>query len=314
VVKGVKNDRADQPSKAAKINHSELRLFERVALSLARVVNETRCGKRWQSLYMRSVGYSWIWRTCAYRTLAEGLDTVAGLAPKRGVLFVSNHRTFFDQYAMTIALLMGPTAWAQKFYFPVRSNLFYDHPLGLLLNLAATAGVMYPPIFRQKGRSDLNKDSIRRIVGVLGESGAIVGMHPEGLRNKNADPYRMLSARYGVGQIALQASPMVIPVFMNGLTNDFKCELLANRTPNVRHHSPIIIVFGSPLDLQKFSGNSRRLSTYKAVADFFNDEILALSAHERALRLQCALGAIPDDDQRWLSNRGAPRFYARPTW
>src|ERR1700727_2157161 len=106
--KAHRNDSDHMPEKKRAVR-PELRFIERLAIKLCRAANETAWGKRWQTRYMRSIGYSWIWRISAFRTLADGLDNVCQLMPNRGVLFVSNHRTFFDQYIMTIALFMGPT-------------------------------------------------------------------------------------------------------------------------------------------------------------------------------------------------------------
>ena len=196
---------------------------------------------------------------------------------------------------MTIALLMGPVPWVERFYYPVRANLFYDNPLGLLVNFCVTAGVMYPPIFRQKRRSALNKDSVRRTIGFLREPGSIVGMHPEGLRNKSNNPYTMQPAQHGVGEVALKARPTVVPVFINGLTNDFLYEMRANHHPAVRQRSPVILIFGAPLDLGFFDDQTPRLSVYKKAAEFFNDKILDLSVRERAIRERAANGHISGD-------------------
>jgi len=283
-------------------------IFERIAIRLGRISNETERGKRWQELFLRSVGHSWVSSRCAYRTLVEGLDGLTSLIPDRGVMLVANHRSFFDQYVMMTALLKGPTPWARRFYFPVRSNFFYENPVGIILNFAASAGTMYPPIFRQRGRMEMNKDALHRVNIFLRRSGTLVGMHPEGVRNKGYDPYQLLPAQYGVGQIALQAKPIVIPVYINGLSNNIFYEIRANRIPAVRRESPVITMFGSPLDYQSFENQSPRLSVYKKLAEFFNSEISKLSYRERALRAQCASGTIADDDPRWLCNRRTARL------
>ena len=64
------------------------------------------------------------------RTVEEHVDELVAFRPETGVMLVSNHRSFFDQYAMLLACYMGPVPWAKRLYFPVRSNFFYDQPLG----------------------------------------------------------------------------------------------------------------------------------------------------------------------------------------
>ena len=34
--------------------------------------------------------------------------------------------------------------------FPVRAPFFYDRPLGIVLNLIASGGCMWPPVFRDQ--------------------------------------------------------------------------------------------------------------------------------------------------------------------
>ena len=107
-------------------------------------------------------------------------------------MLVSNHRSFFDQYAMLLACYMGPVPWAKRLFFPVRSNFFYDQPLGIVVNAAVAGGAMYPPIYRQAERRALNDEALDKMVEILRKPGNVLGMHPEGTRGKGADPYKFL--------------------------------------------------------------------------------------------------------------------------
>ena len=92
--------------------------------------------------------------------LIEGLAELCNLEPERGVLLVSNHRSFFDQYAALMAVWTYPARWGRSLNFPVRSEFFYDKPTGLFLNYFVAAGAMYPPIYRDTTRQVLNARSL----------------------------------------------------------------------------------------------------------------------------------------------------------
>lgn len=292
---------------------SELTAVERLARSIGRVANESSLGKKLQTAFLRGVSFNWVRRALSRRTLAQGLDELLEITPARGVLLVSNHRSFFDQYALLCAVYMGPVPWARRLYFPVRSNFFYDHPAGLLINLAVTGAAMYPPVYRETERRALNDQALEQIRTFLQQPGSIVGIHPEGTRGKGPDPYKFLPAQPGVGKMALAARPTVIPLFINGLGNDFLEDVRRNFDRGARRNAPVIAVFGKPLDYSEFTQEKPRPTLYKKCSDFFMAEIGKLAEIEKQLRQQCADDQISDDDPRWLCNRkGLSRFYARP--
>lgn len=291
---------------------AELTRFEKLAVELGRLTNETSTGKKIQDAFLRRVAYVWIRASLAHRMFADGLERVLPLRPERGVLFATNHRSFFDQYAVLLALWMGRTPWMKRLYFPVRSNFFYERPLGLLVNYLVGAGAMYPPIFRQASRTALNKEALERIKAFLEMPGSLVGIHPEGTRGKGPDPYQMLPAQPGIGQIALQSRPTVIPVFINGLSNDIVKDVRANYAPDIRRTRPCIVVFGDPVDYTDLQAQKARPALYKRTADRFRDAIIALMPRERELREACRQGAIPDDHPGWLNNINDAKFYVPP--
>jgi 1-acyl-sn-glycerol-3-phosphate acyltransferase len=286
--------------------------FEQFAVELGRVTNETSTGKWLQDQFLRRVSYTWVRAVVANRIFTDNLEQVIALQPDRGVLFASNHRSFFDQYCVMLGIWMGPTPWARRLSFPVRANFFYERPLGVLVNYLVGAGAMYPPIFRQAERSALNKDALERIIRFLNEPGSVVGVHPEGTRNKGDDPYEMLPAQPGIGQIALQAKPIVIPAFCNGLSNDFLADVKSNFDRNVRRERPVICVYGEPIDYSDLMVQKARPALYKRTADRFRDAILALRDREKELRAMALDGVLPDDNPGWLSNRPVSKLYAAP--
>jgi 1-acyl-sn-glycerol-3-phosphate acyltransferase len=165
--------------------------------------------------------------------------------------------------------------------FPVRSAFFYDHPLGPLVNGAMSFFAMYPPIFRDARRAILNVASLDELATLLRHGGFFVGMHPEGTRNKEGDPYRLLAAQTGVGRVIRKAGVQVVPVFINGLGNDFVGQVLRGITKN---GPPIHIVFGAPIEFGSLMELSPSPSTYRRIAERCLDEIAKLGEEEKLIR------------------------------
>lgn len=290
---------------------ADLTPIEKLAMRLAAATNEHPVGKVLQDHFLRGVTYPWVRLGMANRCLFEGIDDVVALKPDRGLLIASNHRSFFDQYALLLGLYLARTPWIRSINFPVRSTFFYEQPLGMLVNWGVAAGAMYPPVFRQRERAAANKATVDKLVEMLANPGAVVGVHPEGTRNKGSDPYEMLPAMPGIGQIALQAKPIAIPVWIGGLYNDFLSEFATNYKKGIRRERPVIAVFGKPIDYSEFTSQKPRPALYKKCADLFRNEILKLAEREKELRAQCKAGEIADDDLRWIINRDHDRLYAQ---
>lgn len=285
--------------------------MERLALRFGELTNEDPRGKWLQTRFLRGVSYVWVRAAIANRIFVEGLDDLMALAPETGVMMVSNHRSFFDQYIMLLACYMGPVAWAKALYFPVRSNFFYDQPLGMLVNVAVAGGAMYPPIYRQSERRALNDEALDKMVEIVRRPGNVLGMHPEGTRGKGDDPYTFLPAQPGVGKLALVAQPMVIPAFNLGLGNNIVEDVRQNFQRGARRDHAVITVFGPPIDYSDLCAEKPRPTLYKKTADRFMAEIKKLSEREKALRADIVAGRITEDDLRWLGNRPAGKLYAR---
>jgi len=288
-----------------------LNRIERLALRFAELANDDPRGKWLQTQFLRGVSYVWVRAGIARRILVEGLDRMMALRPETGVMLVSNHRSFFDQYAMLLACYMGPVPWSKRLYFPVRSNFFYDQPLGIAINAAIAGGAMYPPIYRQSDRRALNDDALDRMVEIVRRPGNVLGMHPEGTRGKGDNPYKFLPAQPGVGKLALLGQPVVIPVFLLGLGNNALEDIRVNFTKEARRSRAIVAVFGEPIDYRDLCAEKPRPTLYKKCADRFMVEVGKLAVREQALRAELAAGTISDDDPRWLDNRPISRLYAR---
>ena len=257
---------------------------ERTALAVIRFLNENPHAKEATMLFHRWVGRYWVWYAIRNLLHVEGLEAARALRPPRGVLLCTNHRSFFDQYVISCLLVDDGVPWMQRLMFPVRSNFFYETWTGLFVNLVVGGGAMYPPIFRDASRSDLNKRALQTAIDYLQRPGNLVGVHPEGTRGKGPDPYQLLPAQPGVGQIALLSKATILPCFVNGLSNDVVGQLRANFRKGGKDGQPIIVVFGAPVDLGELAEGRPRPALYKRVADRILDEIRRLGERERELR------------------------------
>lgn len=284
--------------------------IEKVALKFGELANEDPRGKWLQTRFLRGVSYLWVRACLANRMFVEGLDDMMALRPKTGVLLASNHRSFFDQYAMLLACYMGPVPWSKHLYFPVRANFFYDQPAGILVNAAIAGGAMYPPVYRQAERRSLNDEALDRMVEIVKRPGNVLGMHPEGTRGKGDDPYTFLPAQPGVGKLALVAQPVVVPAFTLGLGNNIVEDVKWNFGKEARGKHAVISVFGKPVDYADLAAEKPRPTLYKKCADRFMAEIKKLSEREKELRADLNAGRLSPDDPRWIGNRGAPKLYA----
>ncbi len=286
---------------------STLTRFERGALALTRYANERPTPKRLQTSYVRSVTEFWVSRGISRRTLVDRVDPYVDYEPDRGVVLVSNHRSFFDMYIIMLGLYGSGAEWPKRLYFPVRSTFFYERAAGLAVNFGVGGGSMYPPIFRDRAKAELNKDSLARTTRLLQEPGTLVGLHPEGTRNKGDDPYTLLPAQPGIGQIIVASGATVIPIFVNGLSNDIARDVTLNFRPNGPREHPVVICFGDPIDYSDLAAMKPRPSVYKRTADRAREAIMELGERERRIRERCREGAYPREHPNWVRNRLAAR-------
>ncbi|MEB2312253.1 MAG: lysophospholipid acyltransferase family protein [Sorangiineae bacterium] len=255
--------------------------FERAALRVGSFVNERPRVKSITQHFNRAVTSRWMTLVSERRIHLEGLEHVTRLAPERGVVLAANHRSFFDMY-MILTYLTKHVSWCKRALFPVKSGFWYDHPLGMLTNALASAMSMYPPVFRETEKRAITRRGLDFLAEELQKPGTVVGIHPEGTRNKGSDPYALLPPEQGFGRLVLTARPLVLPIFVNGMTNDFVAEC---RSTFDGSGVPIIIAFGSPIDFGTLLDADReRLRSQIAVSRRALDVIAELGRAERALR------------------------------
>ncbi len=217
-VESTKN--VDRSSGAApggpRIPRDQLEGLERVLVPLGDWINESPTAKSMIQVYMRHVPGAFVESVLSHRWQPDGLEKLQNLHAERGAILVSNHRSFFDMFA-TGALFYRRLGLFERLYFPVRAPFWYTNALGALINLGLAGYSMWPPVFRDdRRRHVLNPIGIDQLLNALREPNACVGIHPEGARNKSADPWALMPARPGVGQLVRRAHPdtVVIPFFI----------------------------------------------------------------------------------------------------
>lgn len=228
----------------------------------------------------RYIGSNWITFFTNRVRHVHGLDRLPPLDSTKSFVCVSNHRSFFDLYVITGHLVnMG---MPHRLVFPVRSEFFYDSALGFFVNGVMSFFAMYPPVFRERQRAALNLVGLDETAYILQRGGAFVGVHPEGRRNKDGDPYTLLPAQSGVGRLIHRSNVPVIPVFINGLVPDDLYKQVKGNFDGTG--DDVHIVFGPPVDFDGLLSEPGSPRVYRAVADRAREAIMQCGEEERRIR------------------------------
>ncbi len=254
---------------------------ERFQIRFVRRTFESAAADRVVRLMQRHIGANWIEQSIKNLRHVHGLDRLPRFDRDASTILVSNHRSFFDLYVVTAYLVKR--GMPQRLVFPVRSQFFYDKPLGLAVNGLMSFFAMYPPVFRERKRAALNLASLDEVVRLLKHGGAFVGLHPEGTRNKTDDPYALLPAQGGVGRIiqAARGKATVIPVFVNGLGNDIVRQVGENF---MKKGGPVTVVFGKPIDFGSMLDGAPSPRLHRRISEHSLEAIRALGEEDRAIR------------------------------
>jgi 1-acyl-sn-glycerol-3-phosphate acyltransferase len=257
--------------------------FERFAFRLTRRMN--RGGwKRFWTLCQRTLGAGWIHVSTYNLVRVHGLEHVEAVSHERPLLLVANHRSFFDMYVVS-TVLFRRTRWRKQLFFPVRGRFFYDSPAGLFVNFLMGWWSMFPPFFAggdhpKPEKREFDKFSMRLLASLCREgAGNVIGFHPEGTRNKSADPYTLLRPQPGVGKLVKDARPQVVPVFIAGLGNELPRQVLGNW----RGGEKVRVHFGPAIEFSDYYERRDSVRTYKEIADRVMEKIAALGEQDRAL-------------------------------
>ena len=265
---------------------------EQLIQTIAGGVNQRPGLKRWSHAFLRTAGAGWV-RACSRNLLRiTNVEALEALAPRRGVVIASNHRSYADMYLLS-SVLLPRCGWIERTYFPVRSEFVYDRLGGLLVNALVAGMAMYPPVYRQPERRALNRHSVAFLVNELGRPGTLVGMHPEGRRSTTADPYTLLPAQPGLGEIVHRAQPIVIPAFIAGVPPSLLAGVRANFSRG-RAPAAITMTFGAPLTFDEYRDAPAGARTSLRIADAIRTEIEKLGALDRGQRAQSGLSGPVD--------------------
>jgi 1-acyl-sn-glycerol-3-phosphate acyltransferase len=281
-INGVAGHAPREASRADQLLSSELPAVARAHIRLARKTFEPGMVDRGLRIAQKLVGASWIDACTRNLRRVHGFDRVGAFDPAKSYVCVANHRSFFDLYVVT-AYLVKHGLLPHRLLFPVRSTFFYESAAGMVVNGAMSFFAMYPPLFRERRLAHLNVASLDEIGRLLSGPGVFVGLHPEGTRGKDDDPYALLPARSGVGRIIHQSGATVIPVFINGLGNGLAKQVAGNFTGK---GEPINVVFGAPVDFGELRDRPASPRVFKQVSECSLEAVRMLGEEERAFRAQ----------------------------
>lgn len=263
-----------------------LSFVERLNLRVVRWSFREGWFSRLLSLLQRTIGQAWIHHSTKHLRRVIGFSRLPDLDDSASIIVVCNHRSFFDLYVVTAELVRR--GMKKRIIFMVRAAFFYDSALGLVVNFLMSFLAMYPPVFRERTKQPLNPLALEELSWLLARGGMFAGLHPEGTRKKDDDPYTFLPAKPGVGRIIQASGVTVVPVFINGLGNDLVKQVRGNFD---RRGEPVAIVFGKPIDFGDLLAQESCLRTHRAISEKCMEAICELGREEKSLRTCGALGS-----------------------
>jgi 1-acyl-sn-glycerol-3-phosphate acyltransferase len=278
----------------------QLKGFEKIAFRIADKANRDPRWKKYGHRFLDSVGKAWVYVSTNNLTRVDGLQHVREIDRSRGVVLVCNHLTMFDFYVISSVILRS-TDWVERMFFPVRSAYFYERPDGVLVNAIMSAMAMYPPVLRDKERKAFNRYTVDFVTEAAATPGTLIGYHPEGTRNKGEDPYTLLPATSGIGEIIYHAKPVVVPVFIIGLQSDLATQVRSNFDGTGQ---PVTITFGAPIDLADRCTMPAGPEAYRAMADYLRLAIQRLGKRDYDMRVREGL-PLPGPPPRFENDASA---------
>jgi 1-acyl-sn-glycerol-3-phosphate acyltransferase len=256
-----------------------LSLLERTLIAIVRRTFEPGLLSRAVQFGQRTIGCGWIHHCTKHLRHVHGYERLPRLDPAQSYILIANHRSFFDLYVVFGDLVHR--GLQHRIVFPVRSTFFYDNPIGLLVNGVMSFFAMYPPLFRDRKKALMNPLSLEELAFLLRRGGMFAGIHPEGTRKKDDDPYTFLPAQRGVGKVIQDARVPVIPVFINGLINDLPKQVRSNFD---RTGQDIFVVFGAPVEFGDLLDQGKSPKVHQAIADRVMQAVGELGQEEQKLR------------------------------
>jgi len=251
--------------------------LERLNLELALRMNREPIKGLW-TWCQRAFGATWIALVTGRLLRVEGLEHVRQAFPRGAILLVANHRSYFDLFVVS-SLLHRELQGRRRLYFPVVGQYYYQSLAGVALNQLFAFWSMFPPLFALPSHGVSDRYALELLVELCRRGpGQILGIHPEGARNRDPDPYSFLRFQPGTGKIIHAARPLVIPTFIAGLDNDVARQVRRNWSGG----EPIRVWFAPPVALDPLLALPAKGSTYKQITDAVMDEVRVLADRDRA--------------------------------
>lgn len=255
---------------------SLLKPLERLHLEVALRMNREPAKAFWTQC-QRLIG------AFVVRLLTRNLVTDRGFAHveeafRRGaILFVANHRTYFDMFVVS-SLVHRRLPGRKRLYFPVIGQFYYQSLTGMVLNQVAAFWSMFPPLFALPTHATSDRYALELLCDLCARGpGTVLGIHPEGGRNLDPDPYSYMRFQPGTGKIIHAARPIVIPVFIAGLHTDVAVQARRNWSGG----EPVRVWFGPPVDLEEHLALPAKGSTYKRIVDDVMERVRELGEQDR---------------------------------
>ena len=265
--------------KPTKVQLGVLALKERVAFRIAAFLNGPL--KLIMMVWNCIVSGGVVMLCVARRLRIDGLDKLQAYRGDQSLILVSNHRSYFDFYVIG-TLSLWRTWNTKRLVFPVRSTFFYDNPIGTLVNLLVAGMAMYPPIMRKGEKRPFNDFAMDWVTRELNEKSMLVGIHPEGRRSKDSDPYTLMRPRPGVGRLTMGAqNAKVLPIFILGLSNRMGHEAKLNWFGPRGHE--IDVVIGDPIDFSDMAELPHTRENHILAAERCMKAVEALGERQREI-------------------------------
>jgi 1-acyl-sn-glycerol-3-phosphate acyltransferase len=182
-----------------------------------------------------------------------------GHVPRHGpVILAPNHVSFCDSLFVPLVVHRRVTFVAKAEYFDRRRTAWFFRAAGQI------------PMHRQGGSA--SERALAAARDVL-HSGRVLGIYPEGTRSPDGRLYR---GHTGVARLALGCGVAVVPVGVVGTT-----EVQPRGSMMLRPFRTVIVRFGEPLDLSRFTGEpADDPLALRTVTDELMFEIRRLSGQE----------------------------------
>ncbi len=170
-----------------------------------------------------------------YRPIIEGDNS---LKTVKGCIIYSNHTCYLDPFVLGCFT-------KRQIKFMAKAELYKNKLLGFIIHKLGTFPV-------RRGEADIN--AIKTALRLL-KNGEILGLFPEGTRNRNG---AIMDAEPGLSMIAIKAKVPVLPVAIVSTYRVFK---------------PISMVIGTPIYLEEFYDKKLSMDDHKEISNSLMNKV-----------------------------------------